>query len=81
MQIVQVKPINNGKKTELTIEMSADEAHLFAQALAEGKLAHLGISGASVTESNEADRDATPWVKAERDKRSTPKDAPKPKRR
>ena len=49
MQIVNVTPRSNGKKTEVTIEMSAAEADSFLRALRQGKLGHLGIKSEGVT--------------------------------
>lgn len=81
MDIIKVKPADGGKKSEVTIEMTAEEAELFKQALAAGKLAHLGITAGSVVEIGPAHRGKTKWTTSEDEKRTKPKDGPDPTRR
>lgn len=81
MEFVRIEPDANGKGSLVTFDMSQREMEILSTLLQEGKLAHLGITGASFAELNQTDSGARPWTKAERDKRATPKDAPKPKRR
>jgi hypothetical protein len=76
MKIVKVEPADGGEKSDVTISMTAHEVHMFAQALHEGKLAHLGITGASFSKSD-SDGTDNRWTETERRKCTPSPKSPK----
>jgi hypothetical protein len=70
MEVVKVAPLQEGKQTQITLSMTAEEAELFMRAFNDGKLANFGITTATVEPEQNNQSGQGQWSAAERAKKS-----------
>jgi hypothetical protein len=80
MELINVKPTNDGKRTLVTMSVLPADAERLLKAFAEGQLEALGVTKLYVDSPTAAETPTKLWTKAEQDRSTTASDTPSIKR-